>query len=95
MLLVAATLAVIYVSNAIAVNDLLAEITSLERERDGVRSDNERLRAELLRLMSVERVTSIAADKLGMTQPAYPPVALPLREGAVQEQPVAKPESSE
>jgi cell division protein FtsL len=76
MLLVSAVLAVIYVSNAIAVNDLLSRITSLERERDGARGENDRLRSELLRLMSVERVSAVAAEKLGMTQPAHPPVPL-------------------
>jgi cell division protein FtsL len=86
MLLVAAALAVVYVSNAIAVNKLLSEITSLERERDAVRGDNERLRAELLRLMSVERVTTLATEQLGMVQPARPPIALPLRDGGRKQQ---------
>lgn len=73
MLLGAALLAVLYISNAIAVNDLLANISSLEHDRDVARADNEKLRAELLRLMSVERVTSLAAGRLGMVQPAQPP----------------------
>ncbi len=76
MLMVAAVLAVLYVSNAIRINELLESITSLEHERDQVRSENERMRGELLRLMSVERVSSIAAERLGLVQPAYPPVAL-------------------
>jgi cell division protein FtsL len=76
MLLVCSVLAVLYVSNAIAVNDLLGEIISLERERDVVQSENEQLRAELLRLMSVKRITNLATDKLGMVQPDRPPIAL-------------------
>jgi cell division protein FtsL len=92
MLLVAAALAVVYVSNAIAVNKLLSEITSLERERDAVRGDNERLRAELLRLMSVERVTTLATDQLGMVQPAHPPIALPLRDGGGKQQTITDTE---
>jgi len=40
--------------------------------------ENERLRADLLRLMSVERVTSMASHQLGMVQPAQPPVSLPV-----------------
>jgi len=85
MLLVAAGLAVLYISNAIAVNSLMTDITSIERERDAARNENERLRAELLRLMSVERVTSIASGKLGMVQPARPPVTLKMESGAVAE----------
>lgn len=73
MLLGAALLATLYISNAIAVNDLLANIASLEHERDMARVDNEKLRAELLRLMSVERVTTLASSRLGMVQPAQPP----------------------
>lgn len=81
MLLVAAAGAVLYISNAIAVNDLLADTTSLERDRDVARNDNEKLRAELLRLMSVERITSIASERLGMMQPAHPPRLLPSLSG--------------
>lgn len=76
MLLAAALLAILYIANAIAVNDLTGTIASLEHEQDVVRRENEKLRAELLRLMSVERVTSIAADRLGMVQPARAPLAL-------------------
>lgn len=76
LLLMAALLVVLYVSNSIAINDLLERITSLERERDIVRGENERLRGELLRLMSVERVSSIATGRLGLIEPARPPIAL-------------------
>lgn len=76
LLMLGAIVVILYVSNAIAVNDLLGKITSIEHERDGVRSENERLRAELLRLMSVRRVTSLASERLGMVQPARPPVAV-------------------
>jgi cell division protein FtsL len=76
MLMIAAIVVILYVSNAIAVNDLLGKITSIEHERDAIRSENERLRAELLRLMSVRRVTTIASERLGMVQPARPPVAV-------------------
>jgi hypothetical protein len=78
MLLVSAALAVLYISNAIAVNNIMSQIASLEREGDIVRVENERLRADLLRLMSVERVTSMASGQLGMVQPAHPPVSLPV-----------------
>ncbi len=80
VLLVAAVLAVLYVSNAIAVNDLLEDITSLEADHREVLRENEQLRAELYRLMSVERVTA-AAQKLGLVQPDQPPTALPLGGG--------------
>src|SRR5687767_15019462 len=74
MLFVAAALCVAYIANAIAVNNLVDAIASLERERDAVRSDNERLRGELLRMMSVERVTTQAGERLGLVVPP-PPIA--------------------
>jgi hypothetical protein len=76
MLLAAAVLATLYISNAIAVNDLMVSIASLEHDRDAARANNEKVRAELLKLMAVERVTSIAAGRLGMVQPVQPPLAL-------------------
>lgn len=89
MLMTAALLAVLYVSNSIAINDLLEQITSLERERDLVRGENERLRGELLRLMSVERVSALASERLGLVQPARPPIALPAQ-GDVRSHAVGK-----
>jgi cell division protein FtsL len=78
MLLVASTLAVLYVANAIAVNDLMVDITSLERERESVLRTNEALRAELNRLTSVDRITAIAAHDLHMVMPAQPPRVISL-----------------
>src|SRR5688572_32891648 len=74
MIFVAASLAVAYIANAIAVNNLVEAIASLDRERDAVRSDNERLRGELLRMMSVERVTALAEKRIGLISPQRPPV---------------------
>lgn len=73
MLLVAATLAVLYISNSIAINNLMSDITSLEHERDVILGENEGHRADLLRLMSVDRIADIATTKLGMIQPGRPP----------------------
>lgn len=75
-LLLASGLIVLYVANSIAINNLMADITSLERERDLTRNENEKLRADLLKLMAVERVSNLAQGKLGMMQPTAPPVLL-------------------
>ncbi|MEP7217698.1 MAG: FtsL-like putative cell division protein, partial [Bacteroidota bacterium] len=76
LLMVASVLAVLYISNAIAVDDLLTDIASLEHDRDQARSDNEKLRAELLKLMAVDRITSLASARFGLTQPAEPPLMI-------------------
>ncbi|MGE3799983.1 MAG: FtsL-like putative cell division protein [Candidatus Kapaibacterium sp.] len=75
LILLASVLAVLFVANAIHVNDLLRNVTSVEAERDEVRRENERLRAELTRLMSVEQITERAAA-IGMIQPERPPIGL-------------------
>ena len=93
MLFVAAGLAVAYIANAIAVNNLVASIASLEREREGVRSDNEQLRGELLRMMSVERVTALASGQLGLVSPQRPPIALGPQAGTAAAAP-NEPEAS-
>lgn len=77
MLLASSAIAVLYIANAIAVNDLMVDIASLQEERDVVLRSNEQLRAELLRLMSVDRITGIATRNLGMTMPARPPQTIP------------------
>lgn len=87
MLFVAASLAVAYIANAIAVNNIVASIASLEKEREGVRSENERLRGELLRMMSVERVTAQATERIGLVSPQRPPVALSPLAGAASRTP--------
>ncbi len=76
MLLGSALVVVLYVANAIVVGHLIGDVTSLERERDLVRNDNEKLRGELLKLMAVERVTNMAAQRLDMVQPLRPPIVL-------------------
>jgi hypothetical protein len=95
MLFVAAALAVAYIANAIAVNNLVGSIASLEREREGVRSENERLRGELLRMMSVERVTALASGPLGLVSPQRPPIALSPNPGAATATPAAPEEGTE
>ena len=75
LILLASLLAVLFVANAIYVNELLSSVTSIEGERDEVRRENERLRGELTRLMSVEQITGRAAAS-GMIQPERPPIAL-------------------
>lgn len=84
-LVLASGLIVLYVANSIAINNLMADITSLERERDLARNENEQLRADLLKLMAVERISNLAQQQLGMMQPAAPPVLL--QEPSVVSQP--------
>jgi cell division protein FtsB len=64
---------VLYISNIIAVNGLVKEINQLEREYERVRNANEILRAELNNRTGLERIGSIAGERLGLSIPAEPP----------------------
>lgn len=66
----------LFVSNVVRVNALLKEVQTLERERDALVASNESLRIQVTRLESNERITTIARDKLGMTQPSQAPIIL-------------------
>lgn len=72
MMLVAALLALFFVANAIAVNELMENVTRLEAERNAERRQNEGLRSELTRLTSVDRIVEAAAA-IGMVEPERPP----------------------
>lgn len=75
MILLCSLLAVLFVANAITVNELMGRIMEIEGERDDVRRANEGLRAELTSLMSVERVVERAAE-IGLVEPQKPPVPI-------------------
>lgn len=78
-----AGLAVLFVANAIKVNQLLGSITSVEEEIEAIERSNEQLRAEFLRLMSAEQVTK-RAEEFGMVHPETPPAPLPVKSGVLE-----------
>lgn len=75
MILLCSLLAVLFVANAIRVNELMGEITRIEGERDDIRRANQGLRAELTSLMSVERVVE-RAEEIGLVEPTRPPTPI-------------------
>lgn len=72
LILLASLLAILFVANAIKVNELMGSIATVETERDRTRRANDRLRGELTRMMSVEYVID-RAGRLGMIEPTTPP----------------------
>jgi cell division protein FtsL len=76
MILLCSILAVLFVANAIKVNELMERITAIEGERDDARRANEGLRSELTNLMSVERIVKRARE-IGLVEPQKPPVPIP------------------
>ncbi len=75
LILLASLLAILFVANAIKVNELMGSIATVEAERDEKRRANDRLRGELTRMMSVEYVVERAGE-IGMIEPNRPPVII-------------------
>ncbi len=75
MMLAAAVLAIFFVSNAIAVNELMENVTRLEAERNTAIRSNEGLRSEMTRLMSVDHIIE-RASSFGMVEPSGPPIVI-------------------
>lgn len=70
----AATVIVLYISNIIAVDRLMMEINSLQKQYGRILSEQEILRAEVNRLSSLERINRKATEELGLVNPKEPPV---------------------
>jgi cell division protein FtsB len=69
-----ATAALLYVGNVIAVNNLAKEVNDLQSKHNQIVSTNEVIKAEINRKASLERISLMAQEKLGMTNPKEAPV---------------------
>ncbi|MEE9186452.1 MAG: hypothetical protein V3U10_00280 [Bacteroidota bacterium] len=83
-LFVLALAAVLYVSNIIAVSHLSTEINTLEKRYQIVVNSNELLRAELNRKSSLERISRIAEEELGLNYPQEQPLWLEIDEELIE-----------
>jgi cell division protein FtsB len=79
-LVLLAAVTVFYVSNTIAVDRLSAEINSLQSAYGEIRNMNIILNKEIDRKKSMERITAIARNRLGMVMPKEVPVWFDLDE---------------
>lgn len=74
VLLGSAAVIVLYISNIIAVDRLMLDINTMQKQHQKMLSDQEILKAEINRLSSLERVNKKAAEELGLMNPKEPPV---------------------
>lgn len=65
---------VLYISNIIGVNQLVGEINTLKTSYMNIENMNEILRLEISHKTSMERITKIAFEEMGMVFPTQPPV---------------------
>jgi hypothetical protein len=69
-----AIVCLLYVGNVIAVNNLAKEINDLNNRYNSILSMNEVIKAEIARKASLERISLMAQEKLGMMNPKDQPV---------------------
>lgn len=69
-----AVIALFYVSNVIAVNNLAKELNDLNIRYNQIISTNEVIKAEINRKASLERISLMAQERLGMVNPKEAPV---------------------
>ena len=69
-----AIVCLLYVGNVIAVNNLAKELNDLNMRYNSILSMNEVLKAEIARKASLERISLMAQEKLGMMNPKDQPV---------------------
>lgn len=74
ILFLIATTALLYVGNVIAVNNLAKEVNDLNAKHSQIESTNEVIKAEINRKASLERISLMAQEKLGMTNPKEAPI---------------------
>ena len=76
ILFAAALLMVVYISNVMAINELLAKNNKLKKDLILIRNNNELLRTEINKLQKADRITAIAQEKLGMIRAEEAPEVL-------------------
>jgi cell division protein FtsB len=73
-LLGAAVAIVLYISNIIAVNQLLREIGELDAQQRRMNANRELLRSQINRLSGLDRIQELAEDRLSLHSPQTPPI---------------------
>ncbi len=69
-----AALSLLYTGNVIAVNQLMKEVNDLDNRYNSIVSNTEVLKAEIARKSSLDRISQIAKEEVGLTNPKEPPV---------------------
>lgn len=85
VLFAAAVVIVLYISNIIAVGQLMGEINSLETQHRRILMEQEILKAQINKLASLERIQELAEKDLGLSTPKEPPVWLNLDQERLKE----------
>ena len=77
VLAAAVALMLVYVWEGWRGRMLVAELDRLQTEQRRLFDEKDRLRAQIVALSRVERIKEIAANEIGLVDPALPPVEVP------------------
>lgn len=80
-----AVVIVLYISNIIAIGQLLNQINQLQNRYDRILNEQEMLKVQISRMSSLERIRKLAEDELGLRNPSESPVWMDLDPERVQE----------
>ena len=84
ILLGAAIAIVLYISNIIAVNQLLNDINALQAQYDRITMEQEVLRAQINKMASLERIQEKAQQELNLKNPSESPIWLQIDQEKVK-----------
>lgn len=76
-LALSAMVIVLFVNNVLRVGKLTVEMETMKKEHQRIVHQNEVLRAEIIRLQSPERITTVAKSRLGMIPASSAPTRIP------------------
>ena len=68
-----AAMSLLYTGNVIAVNQLMKEVNDLNNRYNSIVSNTEVLKAEIARKSSLDRISLMAKEEVGLTNPKEPP----------------------
>ncbi|MGA7159838.1 MAG: FtsL-like putative cell division protein [Bacteroidota bacterium] len=80
-----AALSLLYTGNVIAVNQLMKEVNDLNNRYNSIVSNTEVLKAEIARKSSLDRISLMAKEEIGLTNPKEPPVWFEVDQDKIEE----------
>ncbi|MCX7737600.1 MAG: cell division protein FtsL [Candidatus Kapabacteria bacterium] len=75
-IIISSILTIFYIDNVFKVNSLMKDIHTISKENQRIRDENTLLRMEINKLTSLERISKIAEEKLGMVRSEKTPIII-------------------
>lgn len=79
-IIISSTLTIFYIDNVFKVNSLVKEIHAITKENQKIRDENTFLKMEINKLTSLERISKIAEEKIGMVRSEKTPILLYIKD---------------